>query len=114
MKNTKIKYIIIALIFVVVYVVITELIFKNRRQLFYESNLQGKLIEIYSSRDGIKISINSNDKSYRFYPIKSFDTSKSFENVAQIGDSIIKPTKSDTLKLIKKGKVYLYTFRKSD
>ena len=114
MKDTKTKYIIIAFVFILGYIVITELIFKNRRQLFYESNLQGKLIEIYSSREGIKIRINNVDRNFCFEPKSSFNIHENFENIAQIGDSIIKPTKSDTIKLIKEGEVYLYTFNKPD
>lgn len=110
----KAKYLIIVVLFILAYIISTELIFHNRKRLLNESNVQGIIEDLYSSRDGIKFRIKHDSKSYRFYPKPCGNFGKDFYDIANVGDSIYKPTYSDTLKLIKKNKVYLYTFKKND
>lgn len=107
----KAKYLIIVVLFVITYIISAELIFLKREKELNESHIRGIIEYLYSSRDGIKFRIENDPKGYRFYPKSCKQSEKYFYDIAEIGDSVIKPSFSDTLILIKNKKKYLYTFK---
>ncbi|RFS23491.1 hypothetical protein DVR12_10790 [Chitinophaga silvatica] len=80
---------------------------------FYNSDLNGKISDITVSVGVVYFKLDKGDEQYGFIPITSeLNNNMPFFNTARIGDSIVKPVKSDTLKIIKGNQVYLYSFRK--
>jgi hypothetical protein len=49
---------------------------------------------------------------YVFYPYTDLTENKIFDHIAKKGDFVIKPAYSDTLKLIERNRVLLFTFEK--
>lgn len=83
---------------------------KRKFQAFYNANMNGKLINLIKHKGATDFEINNNEQQFSFVPI-DFDN-KYFPEFALPGDGIYKPAKSDTLKLVHKGKTYLFTFKK--
>ncbi|MFY0255837.1 hypothetical protein ACDQ55_17990 [Chitinophaga sp. 30R24] len=86
---------------------------KRNFDLFYEADLDGKISDMTVSVGVVYFKLDKSDKKYGFIPITNeLNNNMPFFNTARIGDYIMKPIKSDTLKLIKGDNIYLYTFRK--
>lgn len=83
---------------------------KRRFEAFYDANLNGKLINLSKHQGATDFEVNNNEQQFTFVPIDV--DNKYFPEFALPGDSIYKPAKSDTLKLVHKGKTYLFTFKK--
>jgi hypothetical protein len=81
---------------------------------FFNSNLNGIIEKVSIKYHGSSFSLKGNNKEYVFYPYtdERLNNGKVFENFANKGDSILKPSQSDTLILVKQTKVYKYTFHK--
>lgn len=80
---------------------------------FNSSDLKGEIEKVYIAYKGIALKLTDDSATYIFYPVTSqSNDNKIFDNLASKGDRIIKPAYSDTLKLVKGDKVYLYTFQK--
>jgi|GEM_PF-1311085 len=85
---------------------------KQRFNDFYNSNIIGKLRYIKELKGSEIISVFGDEKEYEItlYP-SEFNSDKIFRYFAKKGDSITKPSNSDTLFLYKNDKVYKYTFK---
>lgn len=117
---SKRKMIMIAFILVLVvtgYVYFGGSYTRDRGKQFYStfnsSDLRGEIEKIYIAYKGVALKLNDDSTTYIFYPVTSqLNDNNIFDNVAEKGDKIIKPAYSDTLKLVKRDKIYLYTFQK--
>jgi hypothetical protein len=83
---------------------------KRKFEAFYDANLNGKLINLSKDKGATDFEVNNNEQQFSFVPIDA--DNKYLPEFALPGDSIYKPAKSDTLKLVHKGKTYLFTFKK--
>lgn len=112
------KYIILVLIITVIYIRFFDER-DNRRALqfynyFYEKNIKGVLESVRGGRHGSIFKVKGFDE-FTFHPCSGkLNNNKIFDYFAAKGDSIYKQAYSDTLKLIKNEKTYLYTFQKFD
>lgn len=80
---------------------------------FNSSNLDGQIERVYVAYKGVAFKLTSDSSTYVFYPITGMlNNNQIFNSFASKGDRVIKPAYSDTLKLVKDDKVYLYTFQK--
>lgn len=80
---------------------------------FYRSKICGEISNVTIAHHGVKISIKDHAESFIFYPLSSpLNDYRIFNLTAEKGDSLIKEKYSDTLKLVKNHKVYLFTFEK--
>lgn len=81
---------------------------------FNKANIEGVLLYVKLAYKGIAFRITGDTEEYVFYPYtnKELNNSSIFGYTATIGDSVIKPAYSDTLKLIKGNEVLKYTFAK--
>ena len=78
---------------------------------FYNANIHGKVSDVsFHKVDYFKIEGCDTPFEFLSLPVPLGDNL--FIDMAKKGDSIIKPSKSDTLILVKKGKKYKYTFEK--
>lgn len=86
---------------------------KKEFEVFYTSDLNGEISSIATSVGAVYFKLNNASVKYVFFPRTSeLNNNQIFEYVATKGDKVIKPAYSDTLKLVKGDKVYLYTFQK--
>lgn len=87
---------------------------KREFELFYSSQLSGKIIKIKKYSRGSNFILENNANEFAFYPYidKHLNNNEIFQYIAEPGDSVYKPAYSDTLELIKGDKVYFYTFQK--
>ncbi|MGN7787353.1 hypothetical protein ACTJIJ_22655 [Niabella sp. 22666] len=87
---------------------------KREFDLFYSSQLSGKIIKIEEYSRGSNFILENNPNEYAFYPYtdKRLNNNQIFQYIAKPGDSVFKSAYSDTLFLIKGNKTYSYTFRK--
>ncbi|WP_115375059.1 hypothetical protein [Adhaeribacter pallidiroseus] len=114
--TTKKKYIFIGIIFFLTYAVIAQLWGTekgiNDFSKFNKAEIKGKIEKkVYASASGTRINIK--EQEYIFHPITNKENrNKIFSYIAEVGDSILKPAYSDTLILIKKGRLLKYAFRK--
>ena len=76
---------------------------------FDRSAIDGRIIENSIDQGASVISVGNH--KYLFVPI-FVDNKPDFLLFAEKGDSIFKPARADTLRLIHHGKTYLYTFEK--
>jgi hypothetical protein len=83
---------------------------KRKFQAFYNANMNGKLINLSKHKGATDFEISNNEQQFSFVPIDAGN--KNFPEFALPGDNIYKPAQSDTLKLMHKGKTYLFTFKK--
>ena len=115
----KKNILIIALITIAIigYLLIAE-IFGGKREnrhfhIFFASTITGQIEYTKGGYYGSVFKIMGKDIEYVFYPYTDGINEKNiFHYLAVEGDSIYKPAYSDTLKLVKEGKVYKYTFQK--
>ena len=113
----KKKLLVIVLIIIAfAYLFIAQKKGKDRwKQLFNQfdnANINGKLENVGIRYHKCTFKIEGIDEEFCFNPITSnLNDNQIFDHFAVKGDSIIKSSNSDTLKLIKKNKIYLYTFR---
>ena len=78
---------------------------------FYNANIYGKISEVsFHKVDYFKIEGCDTPFEFLSLPVPLGDNL--FIDMAKKGDSIVKPSQSDTLILFKKDKVYKYTFEK--
>lgn len=84
---------------------------KRLYERFFFSDLKGKLNSVQVSVGIVYFKLDDGNE-YAFSPVTSKKNDLNiFNYVAQRGDSVIKPSKSHTLKLIKQdGREYIYTF----
>lgn len=109
----KISFLVTAVIYV-----LTASIYNNRRYnedfvQFDNAHLQGILDYTTIRRHGSLIKIKGMQEEFVFYPIvnRYLNDGKTFDSLAEPGDSIIKKSHSDKLKLVKGDKVYFFAFR---
>jgi hypothetical protein len=82
---------------------------------FNAKKIIGKIEYIGISHHGAKFRIEGVEDEFIFWPNTSkTNDCKIFTRCAEKGDTIVKPAYSDTLRLIKNGKEYFYTFGKPD
>ena len=115
-KN-QIFFIIIFLIIAVIYVFIAQKqgAIENQKAYnrFYKTNINGKIENMEIGKYAAHIKIEGINDEFLFYPLTSkINNFEIFDRFAKKGDILEKPSYADTLKLIKNGKAYLYTFRK--
>lgn len=109
---------IIIFIGVLIYLFIAQKVGKDREGQFFtrfdNANINGKLEYAKIGYHGSVFKIEGIEKEFVFYPYTNneLNDNKLFNNVAEKGDFIIKERHSDTLKLMKKNRAYLYKFRK--
>lgn len=85
--------------------------FKNNFIDFDTTDIIGELEYISLASHSVVFRIKGNSKLFIFYPRTSeLNKYRIFDHLAEKGDSIIKGKFSDTLRLIKNGDEYLYTF----
>jgi hypothetical protein len=112
------KYFIIIIIAIIacIYILIGGKYTKNKDNehftQFNSDNINGEIEYVDFAYHGIQVKIKGYKLPYVFYPRHDLHENKRFDDIAAPGDVIIKPAYSDTLKLIKKDKVLLFTFRK--
>lgn len=104
---------VISAIFLIIYQTIKV---KNRHvrifKKFYASNIDGKLTSIDPSAGIVYFKVDLNEE-YGFSPVTStLNQNNPFSDFADEGDTIKKTFNSDTLLLVKNGKIYKYTFKK--
>lgn len=88
---------------------------KEAFRLFYESNLNGRLVSIQVSLGIVYITLDNDSSEYAFFPyVDDMNENHLFSTTARIGDSIVKRAYSDTLRLIKSNREYLYAFKKEE
>ena len=80
---------------------------------FNKADINGEIEFLDIARKGNFFRIKNCEIEFVFNPITSdLNSNYVFDDIAEVGDIIIKPRFSDTLKLIKKNKVYFCTFQK--
>lgn len=81
---------------------------------FNETAINGTLINVSIAHHGTGFMINNCKIEFVFYPKKDeeLNQNKSFEDIANEGDSVYKKAFSDTLLLRKNKIIYKYLFRK--
>jgi len=84
-------------------------IYKKRFVKFNNSSINGRVGGMDIDKGFANIFVGN--QSYKFVPV-SINKSTDFLLFAEKGDSIFKPAKADTLKLIHHGKTYLYKFER--
>lgn len=107
------------LIFVIVYIIVAQNFGSKRTirrfEYFYTTNISGVLEYARAGSYGSVFKVQGIENEFVFYPnTGKLNRKKIFYHIAKKGDLIYKPAYSDTLKLIKNGKIYLYTFKKFD
>ena len=112
MTYNRLKLVILICGFLLILVAIfflDPLVNKARFNKFYNSNIEGKIVDISRNKGATDITVGH--QKFTFVPTY-IDNKEDFPYFAKRGDSTFKPAKSDTLKLIHNGKTYLYTFEK--
>lgn len=80
--------------------------YRHQLSLFYSANIDSEIKSIKKGRGAIHIELVDGEK-FVFVPhIQNYK----FEELAQSGDRFIKPSKSDTVILMKRLKTYRFTF----
>ena len=83
---------------------------------FNTTNIQGEIEYVKHRYESSIFKIEEIEKEFVFYPFRNeLNNYKSFCNIAEKGDMVIKKSYSDTLMLLKKknNEVYLYIFWKN-
>ncbi|MEO7213620.1 hypothetical protein [Mucilaginibacter sp.] len=81
----------------------------NKFRQFYNTDISGHISEISPHKGAVDITVRG--KTFTFSPT-FVDNKTDFQFFAKVGDSVLKSAKSDTLKLVRNGKIYPYTFSK--
>lgn len=85
--------------------------FKNKFIDFDTTDIIGELEYVALASHSVVFRIKGNSKMFNFYPRTSqLNKNRIFDHLAEKGDIVIKGKFADTLKLIKNGNEYLYTF----
>jgi hypothetical protein len=111
----KVKYVSILVGFValVILMIFQTIRIKKRAkrnfEIFNNASLDGNIIDISQSVGEVFIKLDNDNIKYSFIPKND---NKPFYNNAKKGSHIIKPIKSDTLKLIRGNEEYKYVFEK--
>lgn len=80
---------------------------------FNRAAIAGKIKVLETQNHGASVAIQlNNNQRYRFFPAKQQGGTAGFMTKAVVGDSIWKESLSDTLVLVKQGKVVRYTFKR--
>jgi hypothetical protein len=80
---------------------------------FDTTDIKGELTYLLIRHKGVEFKIKGDEDSFTFYPYTGeLNEFNIFDHIAKKGNIIIKPIHADTLRLIKNGKVYRYTFQK--
>lgn len=80
---------------------------------FFSSTINGHIEYTKGGYYGSVFKIMEKGTEYVFYPYTgAINENNIFHYFAEEGDSVYKPALSDTLQLMKNGKVYKYTFQK--
>ena len=80
---------------------------------FNSTDMNGKIVYSEVGYHGCVFKIENIEEEFVFYPISGdLNNRKIFCYVAEKGDLIIKQAYSDTLRLIKKDKAFMYKFHK--
>jgi hypothetical protein len=112
MSKNKFRVIIFALF--VSLLIVMELVgnrmYKSEFQAFYNTNMKGRITELNKHKGATDFKVDNIKQQFTFVPNDAGD--KYFPEFAIPGDSIYKPAKSDTLRLVHHGKMYLFTFKK--
>lgn len=82
---------------------------ENKFRQFYNTDIFGQISEISPHKGAVDITVRG--KTFTFIP-HFVDDKTDFQFFAKVGDSVLKSAKSDTLKLVRNGKIYPYTFTK--
>lgn len=86
---------------------------KENFEAFYRSSLNGRIESIVVSVGVIYFKLDNDTTEYSFMPYTNdLNENNIFSQTARVGDFMVKESFSDTLKLIKSGKEYLYVFHK--
>ena len=84
---------------------------KNNFIDFDTTDIIGELEYVALASHNVVFRIKGNSKMFIFYPRTSeLNKNRIFDHLAEKGDIVIKGKFADTLKLIKNGNEYLYTF----
>jgi hypothetical protein len=91
----------------------TDKNWKREYNRFYNSDIEGIVEEVGIKYHGTFFKIKGIKEGFVFYPYtdKELNDDKIFEHLTKAGDSLIKPSRADTLTLITRGKQYRYTFQ---
>lgn len=118
MKKEHIKFIIPGVILLIALAILQQIRATKRgkenfRQ-FYNAEIKGRIeTKVSAGKGSSRFKVNG--QVYSFHPYASnLNDNSIFEYVAEPGDSIVKGQGSDTLLLIKPGKILKYTFFKFD
>jgi hypothetical protein len=85
--------------------------FKNNFIDFDTTDIIGEIEYVSLASHSVVFRIKGNSKMFIFYPRTSeLNKNRIFDHLVEKGDTIIKGKFSDTLRLIKNGDEYLYTF----
>ncbi len=86
--------------------------FKN----FNTNLVSGEISFVGTWQHGAGFKLKGENIVHVFYPYidKSLNNNHIFTSFASVGDSVFKPAYSDTLYLIKSGKIFKYTFQKNN
>jgi len=106
-KYYHVLFFVVGVIFSIIY---GEWRQKNEYNIFHNSNIIGKIEEITNRKGAVQIKIEKNDTIFTFVPDNGSYLFQRFHQYAEIGDSIVKLTKSHTLYLYKSGRCFKYTF----
>ncbi|TFF34464.1 hypothetical protein [Mucilaginibacter psychrotolerans] len=82
---------------------------ENKFRQFYYTDISGQISKISPHKGAVDITVRG--KTFTFSP-DFVDNKTDFQFFAKVGDSVSKSAKSDTLKLVRNGKIYSYTFSK--
>ncbi len=81
---------------------------------FNEATIYGRIQNVGIKNHGTSFKLKTSPIEFVFYPRreKKLNDSKIFDQLAENGDSIVKPAFSEILVLFKKDKAYMYSFQK--
>jgi hypothetical protein len=82
---------------------------QNKFRQFYNTDISGTISGISPHKGAVDITVRG--KTFTFSPT-FVDNKTDFQFFAKVGDSVLKRAKSDTLKLVRNGIIYPYTFSK--
>jgi hypothetical protein len=113
MKKTIIIFLLVGAVYLIVSIYYTRNRGKQNYNRFYNSYQNGIIEDVRGKLKGTGLKLNSDEREFVFYPYTDrINENNIFHYFAEKGDSVYKPAFSDTLQLVKDGKVYKYTFQK--
>lgn len=115
--NVKYRWGIFVGSFFVLYFVVSVIIgnrqYATDRDKFYPTTISGKIEYVQAGKSGVFAKIYTMDTTFFFITDFLYEkgTAHDFTRIAKINDSIYKPAYSDTIKLITKGREYLFAIQ---